>query len=291
MSDMAMDGVMNIWLDQDLESYAQFYDHALAKKLEELTRGTTLERSAVILCGTWKAASNSMRLPWLSVASIQEVGLGAAIDTKSRRGFLRTLSAALQYNLVMPKGQWQLLENQIQLIAAAYLTAEKETKKTYNKELVWKAFLTLKKPDGSPVAEFPMAIWGSQQIGFGATYHAYENFMRTVIEMFEVKAGRKAGYRVDYRNGKFQKHVAEHLDPSISDGCIDDDKIKIAKEIRNSLAHQGGYVEVDPKTPDGFNGYRVIDNIVQITATNNRELFLLLQDRAHVFAEAALKKL
>jgi hypothetical protein len=46
-----------------------------------------------------------------------------------------------------------------------------------------------------------------------------------------------------------------------------------------------------PATPDNFHGYRVINNIVQITATNNRALFLLLQDRAYVFAEAALTKL
>src|SRR5689334_3010628 len=117
MGDMVMDDVvMNIYLDQDLESYAQFYDHALGRKLEDLTRGSKLERPAGILCGTWKAASNTMRLPWLSVASIEDVGLGAAIDTKAKRRFVRILSTVLQHNLFMPKGKWQWVEIEIQRI-------------------------------------------------------------------------------------------------------------------------------------------------------------------------------
>jgi hypothetical protein len=88
-----------------------------------------------------------------------------------------------------------------------------------------------------------------------------------------------------------QKDVAGLLGQSIVDKCIDDPALKLAKEIRNSLAHQGGYVEVDPATPKHYNGFRVIDNIVQIAASDNRQLFLLLQNRAHVFAEAALARL
>jgi hypothetical protein len=287
LSDSAMTKVaMNIFIDGRLESYAQFYDHALAREFEALTRGSKLEGPAGVLCGTWKAASNTMRLPWLAVASIDEVGLGAAIDTTSEQTFLDYLPLHLRQTLCIPKGLGRAIDAEIHLAVEAYRKAEKVTKKTFNRELVWKSFLNLKKEDGTPVREFPMAVWWSQQIGYGATYHAYENFLRTVIE----KLTGKPGYRI-YYDGKVQKDVTGSLGKSICDRCIDDRQIKIAKEIRNSLAHQGGYIEVDPATPGDFHGFRVIDNIVQIEAIKNRELFLLLQDRAHVFAEAALQKL
>lgn len=278
--------VMNIFLDNRLESYAQFFDHELARKFNALTSGTKLDEAVGILCGTWKAASNAMRLPWLAVNSIEKVALGAAIDTTSKQSFLEYLPTHLRHKLSIPDVLGLEIEAEIRRAIEAYRIAEKETRKTFNSHLVWDSLLNLKKDDGSLVAEFPMAVWGSQQIGFGATYHAYENFVRTVLE----KLSGKPGYRIKY-DGKVQKDIGMFLDKSISDQCIDDPKIKLAKEIRNSLAHQGGFVEVDPATPNQYHGFRVVNNIVQVEATNNRELFLLLQDRAYIFAEAALKRL
>lgn len=278
--------VMNIFLDNRLESYAQFFDHELARKFNSLTSETKLDEAASILCGTWKAASNTMRLPWLAVDSIEKVGLGAAIDTSSKQSFLEYLPTHLRNKLSIPKVLWLEIDAEIHRAIDAYRKAEKETKRIFNAHLIWNSFLNFKKDDGSPVVEFPMAVWGSQQIGFGATYHAYENFLRTVLE----KLSGEPEYRINYK-GKVQKDVTNLLDKSISDQCIDDPKIKLAKEIRNSLVHQGGYVEVDPATSDQYHGFRVVNNIVQVEASNNRDLFLLLQDRAYIFAEAALKKL
>ena len=233
-----------------------------------------------------------MKLPWLSVVSIEQVGLGAAVDTKSKQDFLAYLPTHLRNTVLMPKVLGLQIDAEIHRAYEGYQKAEKVTKKTFNRQLVWQKFMTLAKDDGTPVAEFPMALWGAQQIGFGATYHAYENFLRTVIEMLEIqKYGKPANgkpYRIDYNKGKVQNDLAGHLGRNISDRCIDDPEIKVAKEIRNALAHQGGYVEVSADDPENFRGYFVIDNIVQITATKNRELFLLLQDRAYLLAEAAL---
>ncbi len=278
--------VMNLIIDKRLDSYTQFFDHEVGRKFTTLTNGTKLDETAGILCGTWKAASNTMRLPWLAVNSIENVGLGAAIDTTSRRSFLEYLPTHLRNKLQIPMALGIQIDAEIHRAIYAYRIAEEETKRTFNSDLIWNSFLDFKKDDGSPVVEFPMAVWGSQQIGFGATYHAYENFLRAVL----VKLSGNLGYRIKY-DGKIQKDVANLLDKSISDQCIDDPKIKLAKEIRNSLAHEGGYVEVDPATPDQYHGFSVVNNIVQVQAHNNRELFLLLQDRAYIFAEAALKKL
>lgn len=277
--------VMNIFFDNRRQSYSQFFDHQKAREFSALTTGTKLEEAANILCGTWKAASNTMRLPWLAAESIEKVGLGAALDTSSKQSFLEHLPRHLRNRLPIPAELRFALETEVCRLVKAFQHAEKLTKQTFNSQLIWDSFMDTKNNDGSPVAEFPMAIWGSQQIGFGATYHAYENFLRTVI----AKLLTIPDYRINYR-GKVQQDVTDLLGQSICDQCIDDTKIKLAKQIRNSLAHQGGYVEVDPTTPNKYHGFHVINNIIQVDATNNRDLFLLLQDRAYVFAEAALKK-
>jgi len=287
---MLDDTVMRVYYERSLENYAQFYDHPLGRKFQALTNGTKLDQAAGILCGTWKAASNTMRLPWLSIASIDQMGLDAAIDTTAKRTFLVKLSAVLQQNLSMPKELALELDALVHKVGQEFVNAEKATKKTFNRQLLWESFLDLKKDDGSPVVEFPMAVWGSQQIGYSAAYHAYENFLRKVIKLLIVKESGKPGYRI-YYDGRVQRDVARLIGQSISDQCIDDPAIKLAKEIRNSLAHEGGFVEVDPATPNEYQGFVVIDSIVQVTASKNRQLFLLLQERAHLFAEAALKKL
>ena len=152
----------------------------MARRFSVLTAGTKLDEAANILCGTWKAASNTMRLPWLAAESIDKVGLGAALDTSSKQSFLEHLPGILRNKIQIPSDLNLALEIEVRRIIKAYQLAAKQTKETYNSRLIWDTFFDTKKNDGSPVAEFPMAIWGSQQIGFGATYHAYENFLRPI---------------------------------------------------------------------------------------------------------------
>ena len=59
-----------IFVDDRLESYQTFFDHAWATKIDTLATGTKLELPVFNLCINWKAAANTCIGPWLICKSL-----------------------------------------------------------------------------------------------------------------------------------------------------------------------------------------------------------------------------
>jgi hypothetical protein len=264
----------NIEIDTNLKSYAQFYDHDKARDFDALVSGTKLSIAGFALCTSWKAASNAMRLPWLTVASIENFGRGFAKERSFAPKFTKALAQQLPGRMAELKPIQRLtMEAAIHDIGEKVQITEKVAEKAVDKQEVWGNFID---PSTPGVAEFRLAVWGSQRIGYSAIYHAYENFVRECMVLLESDP--------DYRISNIKRLVADvqkHFGKTILDDCIADSRVDTARKVRNALAHNGGMVTAELPSDHGIS---VVDGMLQIRACDTRQLMELLQDRVHRLA-------
>jgi hypothetical protein len=119
-----------------------------------------------------------MRLPWLTVHSLEKFGHGLSKGSS----FVAKLVNAIAHQLprrigsILKPIQRLTMESEIHKIAEGVRDAERITDKTIiTRHNFWGVFLD---PNNN---EFRMALWGSQRIAFGAAYFAYENFIQECI--------------------------------------------------------------------------------------------------------------
>lgn len=271
-----------IFIDDRVDSYAHFYDHARARQLDDLTEGTKIEHAVMALCSNWKAASNTMRLPWLTVATSSEISLEMAKKHHFAPAFIRKAADVLPDRLNL-RGLRKLTAGAIiHEIGEGMETAAERARSVLSKESLWKAFFIDKKNRGRH--EFQLAVWGSQQIGYGAIYFAYENFIQECVGV----AKDDPTYRM--KNVEMmKKDVLELLGQAVVDACVTDDRVNIARLVRSDLVHNGG--RPGAKLNELQHDIIVVDGVLQIHPVDSKQLIELLQDKAYKFAEAVLEKL
>jgi hypothetical protein len=80
--------------------------------------------------------------------------------------------------------------------------------------------------------------------------------------------------------------AGQHFGPQIADDCLNSSDVKIARLVRNSLAHNGGKETDDLKKVK--HGILVEDDVFQIMAPDTRRLFYVLKERAYKLVEKAV---
>lgn len=278
----AQDIACRIKIDERLHSYKEFFDHAKARRLDELVGRTKLDLPAFLLCTSWKAASNAMRLPWLTVMATQRFGRAFARENGFAPEFTRLLEQQLPTRMhsALNPVQRLALASAVNEIREQALTINQSAGRLIRAETLWQSYLTPTDEDHS-TQEFCLAIWGSQRIGYSAVYHAYENFLRQCIA---IVTGQPK-----YRFRKIQRLITDvqaHFGQTVVDSCVADPRVNIARLVRHALAHNGGMVTPELQATD--HGIAVIDGGLQIMAPDNRQLLSLLQDCVQTLATRAL---
>jgi hypothetical protein len=131
--------------------------------------------------------------------------------------------------------------------------------------------------------EFQLAVWGSQRIGYGSIYHAYENFIR---ECMAAALGRPE-YKA-HRLHRLARDARRLFGARITDDCLLSESVTIARLVRNTLAHNAGRESESLKRLP--HGLAVENGILQILASDNRRLFDLLKTRAYRLARKAVRR-
>ena len=226
--------VHNIVVDERLESYTTFFDHAWAASIDNLAIGTKLETPVFDLLVNWRAAANTCILPWITCTSVSGFSTGYAM---SREPFALQLINACAKRI--PEEMPGLSNMRRKELSAAIrkigdeqraLFAKQAQEVTVAADAMWNALL-----NGAAAHEFRLSIWGSQRLSFGAIYHAYENFIREAVGLaFGISDYRAANILVLLKDceGSFGKPIA--------DLCLADSDVEAARLVRNSLAHNGG---------------------------------------------------
>ena len=269
-----------IVIDERLESYATFFDHAWAKTIDDLACGTKLEAPVFKLCISWKAAANTCVLPWLMCTSVSNSLVGFAMG---REPFTIELINACAKRL--PEEMPGLSNMRRKELGAAVrkigneqkeLLARQSEERAIDAKQMWTAFL-----NGPGSQEFGLGIWGSQRLAYGAIYHAYENFIREAI-------GLALGVS-DYRAGNIStliKDCTSAFGRPIADPCLSDPDVDAARLVRNALAHNGGKETSQLQAVN--HGIMVDSGQLQVMAPHTRQLFDLLKGRAFKLAEKAV---
>ncbi len=272
------DIVQRVEIDPNYESYSEFYCVKKARQLDALTAGTHLNRLVINLCSNWKSASNTMRLPWLTVGIAASFAQGY-MATKGRVNEFARMSQVLPAKVALRnKIDRMNLQFAVDDVMSAAEKAQAETAKEISPRMFWQEFVDA---DNAGNKEFQLAIWGSQRIGYGAIYFAYENFIRECMAIVLSKPELQM-------IGEGLKLVCEKINadfgPDILDKCILHPEVQIARNVRNSLAHSGG--SVPAKMPP--HNISVVDGYFQIQPKDTRALIQLLQDNALLFAAKGL---
>jgi len=270
-----------IRIDERLGSYKEFFDHSKGRRLDETVRGTKLDKPAFDLGTSWKAASNTLRLPWLTVLATERFGRNFAKDHGFAPQFTMLLEQQLPERMktALKPVQQLALHSAVNEIREKAQSLNKSAKRIIRAELHWQSYLEPSE-DGSR-KEFCLAIWGSQRIGYSAVYHAYENFLRQCMVI--------ATGNAKYRFGKIQTLIADvrtHFGPAVVDACVTDDRVNSARLVRHALAHNGGIVTSELRGKD--HGIELVDDELQIMAPDNQRLMSLLQDCVQTLATRAL---
>jgi len=125
-----------------------------------------------------------------------------------------------------------------------------------------------------------LALWGSQRIGYGSIYHAYEDFVRQSVAVAKGKPGY-GGRRIH----TLFRDMALHFGKRVADDRLASRHVREARLVRNALAHHGGKETAQLKALGHH--LAVEQGMLQIMASDTRALLDLLQRRAYRLVEAA----
>jgi hypothetical protein len=270
-----------IVIDERLESYKTFFDHAWAENIGKLAAGTKLESPVFNLRINWKAAANTCVVPWLICTTVSGFSAGFVMG---REPFAVELINACAKRIPdeMPSlsnMRRKELGRAVKKIGAELqdLLAQQAQERSVDANEMWAAFL-----GGEARAEFRLSIWGSQRISYGAIYHTYEDFVRECIGL----AMGTSTYRPRGGTRRLVADAGQHFGSQIAGDCLNAPEMRIARLVRNSLAHNGGKETNELKKVK--HGIVVEDDVLQIMAPDTRRLFHLLKERTYKLVEKAI---
>ena len=262
-----------IWVDERYASYERFFDHDWARRFLATTQGTRLDLGALDLCTDWKGAASVASMPWLLILTLQEFHKGYMQRSEP---FLNVLAKALREHVMAGMGgalsnikKMQLTRIIDDLNSRVRAEMSRSTRKL-SAEPVWRQYLA--------ITEFRLALWSSQRICYGATYHAYENFLRQVAVIGEPQ-------RRDRHEpiATMKKLLAKILGKDLTHELLGEERILVAQLVRNALAHNGGRPSLELRKKR--HGLTIEGGVIQIMALDVRQLFDLLKGKALLIAE------
>lgn len=129
---------------------------------------------------------------------------------------------------------------------------------------------------------FNAALGKTSENCYVAIYCAYEDYILNSIKAFL----SKEKLRVTDRD--FNKKLTDVLGEKVAGKCWNNNKLDLAKEIRNSLVHNGG--RPTKSLLRRQNLPEIIENNILITPVEVRELYSMIKDCAYIFANDLIEK-
>jgi hypothetical protein len=286
---MRPDFKVNLLIDDRIESYKSFFDHAWANLMMAKVKGTALDDAFFLLCTNWKAAANAQFMPWMMTSSIQSV----------EKGYLRPLPAfneRLLKDISASFGNFLVgdISNTLNKKLTKKVRAFIDQKLKDCNEVVQNTELEELKPEnlfrsflyGLGGAELQLSVYGAQRVCYAAIFFEYEHFVKTCIRILK----KNPKYRPS-RWEVLHDDTNLTLDAKTAATCLGDDAVKIGRLIRNCIAHNGGHLTEFERNNLPKGSFVEVDGFVRIVPEHNRTLFAALKDRVTIIAEAIFSKL
>ncbi|MBT6494529.1 MAG: hypothetical protein HOL01_08245 [Planctomycetaceae bacterium] len=264
----------NQMIDNRLESYRSFFDRDWAKEINALVDGTQLDPLVFNLGIAWKGAANTHMMPWLLVDSIG--GFADSFVNAHEPPTARLISALVTklddevHGKIRPMMRKEL-KAAIQRISNQVDDAFESQPYRFDRDEYWMFYLEQ--------SEFQVSLIASQRLCYAGLFFGYEDF---VVNCYKILTSVKRYQTGRSTNGDFEKAFG----PEAAQFCWSDDKIQIARLVRNDLVHNGA--RISPKLQELKHGLTVIDGELQILACDTSMLFHQLKKRALQLADSTL---
>jgi hypothetical protein len=260
-----------IKIDTRRESYANFFDNAWADSFLKAASETRLGQASLDLCISWKGSAVVCRMPWLMIDSLRGFHAGYTRGTRGYQPILAAVAKIVTLRVSLSETQRREVTQTIEGLSGQ-IEQELAAVSPLDPDEIWRGYLK--------IPEFALSLWASMRKAYGSLYYAYENYLRAVVGAARNDDDYKA-----YKTSQLKEDFAAHCGDPLAVDCIDHPRIVIAREVRNSLTHNGG--RLSPKLAAKPHGILVYDNRFQIFPDDVRALFALLQERALKVANAA----
>lgn len=271
----------SLLIDERLESYRTIFGHQWCQAMFALAEGTKLESPLMTLFASWRAAANTHTMPWLFIQSLHHFWHGTAKYQGLTSRFVSVMSRAIPKRMTgkITRTQQQKLAQAAQDTADEIKRAwENEPDLEMEPETLWRDFT---KPE---CWEFKMAIWGSQQLVFGALFFAFEHFVTTVVGIGKDDENYHPHWTKLLADAKA---LFDPVDSTLIPYCLEGQFIEITRLTRNCLAHRGG--KISDELARITHGLPVLNGVIQITSPCNEQCIRRLEKRVARLVEAAVK--
>lgn len=284
-------------IDPRMDAYKQIFDHKWGERLFTRTKGTALHDITFDLTYAWRLCANTHLFPWLTVDQLR--GYSEGEDKGSRRfrndnhiTFVKGLADKIDRRMTrsLKREQRLQLKRCIAAIEQEAHEVNERVKIVFPGQAYWDWLIQN--------SEFKFSVLGSQRLSYGALYYAYEDFL---VSVYKLKA-KKAAYRMR-RAKEFGDDFAKAFNGALRDYCWTNQKIIIARLVRNALVHANGrftdelapyrktfFIEVatDDPAPLVVDKFLLVGKDIQILAPNARFLFDTLKSRVDKLVEEML---
>jgi hypothetical protein len=266
---------VQIYLDIHADSHASLFDLQWAGRLLDSTRNTSLYDPAFVLCELWKSASNGFRMPHFLLVSLEAYHDGVFRNHRPpTQQLVQALLANLRDDPILGLRNMQM-QNLIKRLAELDGQMEsvlRNNTPTFDRAEMWKQI--------ARSTEFALGTSALREMCHNSLLFGYENYLKHCLE---IVAPRTKGS--SEKELKFGERIVSCFGKDVADKVHDED-IKLAREYRHVILHNGG--RVDAKAKKAGIKLEIGDRVV-IPIEALRELSLWLANRVDLVTERSLE--
>lgn len=262
------------YFSENLDSYKDFLDQVLMKKIFEYVKDTRYKHIILDLNATWFGTSATRRLPWIVVFSIKNTLSGFAnsnppIPLRACQEFIgRIANEAEPHNIHMSANMKKVLGEKFHETCEQLKKSQENYWQDFDIEELWKALLSRE--------EFVVSLWMSEVNAYAQLYFAYEVCFIDLIKTYSNIQSLRTG-------SDFTKQISKHLPRELIDYCWKKEAIDKARLIRHAITHNGRRMTKD------LSKYRdhilLHENEIIIFPEETTELFNTLADSIEYFCK------
>lgn len=274
--------IRTIQFNPYMESYQGFFCSQWKASFLKMIQHSRLRDPGYDLSRTWEAISNARQLPWLMVKCLDDnfcerLETFQPWDCRKIRIVGDKLVAKLEKlgERIRPMFRKKLQRAIKELSEEIDEMRSDVAKQVLGKQdNLWDKFI---KHD-----DFNTSLWGLERMCYGGLYYGYEWYL---AHCFRLKKGNP---KLRWQWGKTLVRDFDNMfGKELTDLCLNDEEIQIARKTRNALVHNGG--RITPELKELQHTFRLEGEEIQINAEHTTSLFHKLKDRVYGLTESAIK--
>ena len=270
-----------IQFNPNQEAYKGFFCNEWKVSFLKMTQKSRLREPGFDLSRTWEAISEARQLPWLMVE---------CLDMKTCETFEKFEPWDCKKIKIIGNKIIAGLEKRGERIRPMLRQKLQQAIKEYGEEIdstrSQVAVQVLEKRGdlwGQLIAhnDFNTSLWGLERMCYGGLYFSYEWYLTQCLRL---KRGEPK-YRWRHGANCFTDFAAS-FGEALTESCLRDEEIQLARVTRNALAHNGG--RITSELEGRRHTFHIEGEEIQINADHTTNLFHKLKDRVSELTQMAV---